>query len=241
LSPELFSVYINDLIKLLKQEGVGCYMLLVFIACILFADDLALLAPSRHAMQRMLDICVKYCDKYCLKFNAKKTKSMVFGPLHSCASSISPLRIRDNVIEFVETWRYLGFYVKAGKVFSFCAKSDLRKFYMASNSILNVLHKPNEVVLMKLLYTNCVTILTYGCSVKEYNSREMTDCNTAINDAIRKIFTYNRWESVRELRKSMFYDSIYEIFVRAERNFLSSLVITDNPVLKHIAIVFNLV
>ena len=71
-SPGFFSIYIDDLIDLLRKSGVGCHMIRLFIACILFADDLALIAPTRAALQKMMDICVSYCDKYCLSFNAKK-------------------------------------------------------------------------------------------------------------------------------------------------------------------------
>ena len=40
----------------------------------------------------------------------------------------------------------------------------------------------------------------------------MQDINTAINDAIRKIFSFNRWESVRALREGCDKKSIYDIF-----------------------------
>ena len=68
-------------------------------------------------------------------------------------------------------------------------------FYRAFNSILSVLRKPNELVLMNLLYSNCVPILMYGAETLEFSNSDMRDCNTAfndtkndaINDAIRKI------------------------------------------------------
>ena len=102
------------------------------------------------------------------------------------------------------------------------------------NSILNVLKKPDVLVQMHLLYTNCVPILTYACSVKEYPSREMMDCNTAVNDAIRKIFSYNRWESVRELRNGCGYKSLTEIFAIAKSKFHGSLDAHTNTVLNQL-------
>ena len=38
------------------------------------------------------------------------------------------------------------------------------------------------------------------CDVKSYSAQDMRDCNTAVNNGIRKIFTFQRWESVRALR-----------------------------------------
>ena len=51
----------------------------------------------------------------------------------------------------------------------------------------------------------------------------MSDCTTAINDAIRKIFTFQRWESVRTLRESFNYPSLIEIYEKARRKFFNSL------------------
>lgn len=88
---------------------------------------------------------------------------------------------------------------------------------------------------MKLLYTNCVPILTYACAVKEYFAYEMQRCNTALNDSIRKIFSYNRWESTRILREQFGYDPIKVLFARAKTKFPKSLLTSNSSVLRHLA------
>ena len=65
LSPDFFGLYIDELVQTLKREGIGCHVIQVFVACILFADDATLLAPTRSALQRMIDICLKYCSENC--------------------------------------------------------------------------------------------------------------------------------------------------------------------------------
>ena len=84
---------------------------------------------------------------------------------------------------------------------------------------------------MQLLYTNCVPILTYACEVKVFTGREMTRYDVALNDCIRKIFSFHRWESTRELRRSFGYDSITEIFAKRQTNFFRCLRLTCNPIL----------
>ena len=113
LSPRLFTVYIDDLIKCLRKKGVGCHILNFFVASILFADDLCLIAPSRKAMQLMLNTCYDYCTEYCLNFNPKKSKSMIFGKKHDSTSG--PLYLQNESIAFVSEWKYLGAIVLAGK------------------------------------------------------------------------------------------------------------------------------
>ena len=124
--------------------------------------------------------------------------------------------------------------------FEFSAKNDLACFYRATDSILNVLHKPSEEVSMQLLYTNCVPILTYASAVKILSAKEMTSCTVALNDAIRKIVSFNRWESVRSLRESFGYKSLYEIFATAAKKFRDALPTNRNSTLKCLAnIVFT--
>ena len=73
LSPDFFAMYMHDLIEILKSSGFGCYVINVCIACLFFADDIVLLSPSRHGLQKLLDICITYCKKYCLYFKVKKS------------------------------------------------------------------------------------------------------------------------------------------------------------------------
>ena len=113
--------------------------------------------------------------------------------------------------------------ITSEKSFSFSNDDDIRSFYRASNSVLNQLNSPDESISMQLLYSHCVPCISYGCAVKEYPSRQMMNCNVALNDAIRKIFTFNRWESVRALREGFGYLSLTEIFAKAKNRFLSSL------------------
>lgn len=231
LSPDFFSLYINDLIIELRKAGIGCHIIALFTACILFADDMALLAPTRGTLQELLDICADYCETFCLTFNAKKTKVLVFGDICKQKLNLCPLKVGSTCIEYASQIRYLGFHLESGRHLTFNAEPDLKSFYRAANSILNVLKKPMEEIQMKLLFTNCVSIITYGSDVKVYNSKEMINGTVAINDAIRKIFSYNRWESVRTLRQAFNYDSLSEIFHKSSKRFLHSIKMSRNHVL----------
>ena len=110
--------------------------------------------------------------------------------------------------------------------------SDRCHLHRAVNSILSVLHKPNELILMNLLYSNCVPILSNAADVVEFSTSELRDCNTAINDTIRRIYSYQRWESTRCLRTSLGFPSIYEIFSRRSQNFLKGNLHSRNDVIK---------
>ena len=52
----------------------------------------------------------------------------------------------------------------------------------------------------------------YCADVKELSTGDMHKCNVALNDSIRLIYSYNRWESTRFLRKELKFPNIIEIF-----------------------------
>ena len=61
-SPDLFSCYVDELIQLLKRSKIGCHLYKVYLAIIMFADDICLLAPTRSALQH-LDKSAAFCNK----------------------------------------------------------------------------------------------------------------------------------------------------------------------------------
>ena len=233
ISPHFYGVYVDALIKILRKCGIGCYLFELFLACLMYADDLALIAPLRSTMQHLIDICAEYADAFCLTFNFKKTKGLLFGGRKSTPCNLT---IRGKDIEYVEEWDYLGARVKAvdkrtGWIYF---GSTTTKFYAASNSILHTSKNLDKPVLMHLLYSNCVPVITFAAEVKQLTANDMRALNTAVNDAIRHIFSYARWESVRALRISYGYDSIYELFEKRKSAFNRGLAKHGNLTLSYI-------
>ena len=122
----------------------------------------------------------------------------------------------------------------------FSVSSTIRSFHRAANAILYSRVKPSTVVLMKLLYTNCVPIITYASEVKEFSAVDMRRCHVALNNAIRKVFSYAVWQSIRDLRKSYGYKCIYEIFASTKAKFMANVSSSSNPIVSHLATLSNM-
>ena len=196
---------------------------------------MSLMAPTRSAMQEMLNLCAKYCADFCLKFNVEKTKMMIFGKMSASVSSLACIELDGKPIEFVNSCKYLGFHIVSHTHFKFSYREDLCGFFGCVNSVLTCMTRPKENVLLQLLYTNCVPKLTYGAAVKDLSSAEKHKYNVAVNNAVRRVFGFRRWESIRYLREFYKFDSIEVLFEKAKRRFQTSIANHSNGTLRFLS------
>ena len=52
LSPTLFNIYLDGLLNNLSISGFGCYVGQTFSGAIAYADDIALMSPSRQSLEK---------------------------------------------------------------------------------------------------------------------------------------------------------------------------------------------
>ena len=88
---------------------------------------------------------------------------------------------------------------------------------------------------MKLLYSICVPNVTYACDVVDYHNKDKQSLHVAVNDAIRKIFGYDRWQSIRDIRESFGYPSVTEIFAKRKSTFENRLSQIGNTLLSSLS------
>ena len=84
-SPAFWNIYLDPLLTKLREMGVGCHVGGLFVGVVGYADDLILLAPSRHAAQVMLKTCELFCAEnnssalMWTQVRAKARQSMPWG------------------------------------------------------------------------------------------------------------------------------------------------------------------
>ena len=124
LSPHLFAIYVNELILKLRKLKVGCHVIDIFLASIVYADDICLIAPCRSSLQLLLDTCEKYGLSWCLTYNPSKSRIMQFGN----DEMKSNFTMYGNSLQCVNEYKYLGVIIVAGKSFSTSHTNPLIKF-----------------------------------------------------------------------------------------------------------------
>jgi hypothetical protein len=111
ISPILFCIYIDGLLRKLEQSRVGCFMGKFFVGALAYADDLTLLAPTPRSLRRLLTICEEYASEFDIIFNGAKSKCLFITPsnynVHAFGSN--PIfTINGQVIEYVNQYPHLG-------------------------------------------------------------------------------------------------------------------------------------
>lgn len=185
LSPILFSVYVDDLISLLRDSGYGMYIDKLFAGCILYADDILLLSSSCHGLQSMLHICNEFGKRWDIRFNPAKTQCVTFGG--QAPRQFNPV-IGGNSLTWSSKLKYLGCTIKSGS-----CESDISpavgKFYSQFNNIMAVLGKQkNEMAAVQLMKSYCLSSLLYACETWSLHVSSVHSANVALNNSFRRIF-----------------------------------------------------
>ena len=80
LSPILFSVFVNDLLKEVERTGLGIQLSSgKTVGGMLFADDFVGISDSKESLQKLIDVVYSYCSKWRLRANVSKSAVMVFS------------------------------------------------------------------------------------------------------------------------------------------------------------------
>lgn len=109
ISPTLFSIYINDLAKEINELQIGVNIDETCLSILLYADDIALIAPDEVSLQLMLNTVNDWCTRWRLTLNQGKTKIVHFrGP--SVSRSEFKFVCGDKDIEYSTSYRYLGLW-----------------------------------------------------------------------------------------------------------------------------------
>ena len=78
LSPTLLSIYLNDLIDVLRSSNIGYRYGNHNMGVYSYADDIGVLSPTLCGLKEMLKLCEDYVWKHQITFNASKHQLLYF-------------------------------------------------------------------------------------------------------------------------------------------------------------------
>ena len=191
-SPLLFSVYIDDLIKLLRKSGLGCRIDNFFYGVLGYADDLLLLSASRTGLQAMVSICEKFAKSRRLKFSTddnpakSKTKCVIFHKAKTSSDQVAPIVLNGDPLPWVSNVKHLGNILDHTNSMKVDCLAKRGKFIGKVNSILQEFHHVEPDVMVRLL--NIYATSYYGSVLWDLYSPEVKKIYSSWNVTIRKVF-----------------------------------------------------
>ena len=198
-SPVLWSLYCDPLIQELRQLGVGAHVGGLFMGVTMYADDLLLVAPTRGAMQQMLDIC----DSFALRFNVQfstdptpsKSKSKCIYMVGKKKNLVkpAPLRLGDMMLPWVETASHLGHELHESGSMEHDAKIKKAEFISSSIEIRETFKFASPVEVLKATKVYCSSF--YGCMLWDLGGAGAGQVFNAWNTAIKLA-----WDCPRDSR-----------------------------------------
>ena len=74
----------------------------LFLALLMFADDIVLMAPTRLALNKLIKTCSEYCTEFGLSFNSKKSKVMLFSKSRIDHESLAPVMLKGIALSTIK-------------------------------------------------------------------------------------------------------------------------------------------
>ncbi|CAG9133706.1 unnamed protein product [Plutella xylostella] len=190
-SPDLFNLYINDLIEELRGTGIGCHVGGVCVNNLSYADDMVLLSPSIKALRRLLAICARYAEDHGLKYNEKKTEMMVFkagrGP-----DRVPPVFLKGSPVQVVNKFKYLGHILSSDLSDEADIERERRALAVRCNMLARRFARATNEVKITLFKAYCQSLYTSQLWF-HYTKRAFSVLRVQYNDAFRILMRLPRF------------------------------------------------
>ena len=219
-SPALWSIYCDPLIQELRRLGVGAHVGGLFMGVTMYADDLLLIAPTRGAMQQMLNVCDDYAKRYNICFSTdpipSKSKSKCIFMVGNQRNLVKPepLMLGNKILPWVETATHLGHELHESGSMEHDAKLKRAEFIDKSMEIRETFNFASPVEVLHALKVYCSSF--YGCMLWDLSGAGACQVFNAWNTAIKLV-----WDCPRDTRSYLVQQVLSCNFSSAKTDILS--------------------
>jgi len=230
LSPCLFAIFIDGIVHKINALNIGCYYNNVCVSIFMYADDILLLAPTVTGLQLLFNVCEAELADIDMHLNIKKSMCLRFGTRYDrpCENICSA---QGEILQWVDECRYLGVYLKSGRLFK-CSFHYARScFFRSFNSIFSKIGRfASEEVILNLVKTKCLPCLLYSVEACPLVKRDKCSFDFSLTRLFMKIFRTGSIAVVNECQVHFtFLPLKYQIDIRTA-NFLEHFKNSNNTV-----------
>ena len=109
-SPWVYSNFIDGLTSALKAAGHGIVIAGKRVPCLMYADDVVMLASNQTELMAMNKVATEFALKNRFQFNGSKSGIMMFGVTNEARqrATTSAWTLSGSVVKVVDSYVYLG-------------------------------------------------------------------------------------------------------------------------------------
>lgn len=196
-SPDLFNLYVNDLIGELRSARLGCHLGNVCVNNLSYADDMVLLSPSIKGLRKLLLICEQYAVAHGLKYNVSKTEMIVFrsgrGP-----EKVPEVQLGGVTIKMVTQFRYLGHLLTESLKDDYDIERERRALAVRGNMLARRFANCSSDVKNTLFKAYCLGM--YTCQLwSKYTRKSINIIRVQYNNVYRALMRLPRYCSASSM------------------------------------------
>ena len=188
----LFCIYLDILIKKLRNSGIGCHIEGEFAGIFVYADDIFLLSPSRPGLQAMISTSEEYASEYNFTFSTNvnpdksKTKCIIFTKNQKLRTGIDEVILNGLPLPWVDQVNHLGNLVQFDNSFKSDCSMKKGKFVTKVHTLLQEFFFVPAEVMLKLIKIYATSF--YSSSLWDLSSVESEKISTSWNKTVRMVF-----------------------------------------------------
>ena len=187
LSPILWATYADPML----QMGIGARMCGLYVGAVMFADDVLLIAPSRNAMQRMLEELERFASEYNITFSTDHVPARSKSKCLYVTGKPAPLLLCGNELPWVDQADHLGCIITSSGDMDQDAKVKRAKFIASSSEIRNIFKSaaPNEIIKALRIYSCSF----YGSNLWDLDGEAAQKVFSAWDTAVKLVWGCPQW------------------------------------------------
>ena len=207
LSPLLFIIYMDRVVKDIAAEGIETLS---------YADDVALVAEAEELLQNCVTEWCRVLEKYGMKMNTTKSEVMVLSKVKRECNIVAG----EQKLKEVNTFKYLGVNFNDTGIMEKELDARLAK-YSKNVGLLYPLLKERDIpekVKVTIYKTVLRPILTYGCEAWVLIKRRKSKIQAAEMRVLRLIYGVTLRDRVRSevIREKLNVESVLDYIERSQ-------------------------
>ncbi|XP_072946616.1 uncharacterized protein [Epargyreus clarus] len=216
------------------HNKLGCSIDGTFVNNISYADDMVLLSPSIKGLRQLLSICERYAEVHGLRYNADKSKLLVFSAGNKRYQYIPPVWIKGTPLKRVSKFKYLGHWVAADQRDDVDIERERRALAVRSNMLIRRFSKCHKNVKVTLFRAYCQTF--YTCSLWiDHTKKAYSVLRVQYNNAFRALMGLPKYCSASGMFTEHNVDNFYAIMRKRVASLWSRARKSSNTLLQTVA------